>query len=141
MKRNKAYKPKQIESPQEMWRLFQEYVQLVKSNPFLVQDFVGGQGMEVQRKKEKPLTMEGFTNYLWNNDIMRDPKDYFSNKDGRYTDYIPVCTRVKETIRQDQIEGGMAGVYNPSITQRLNGLIEKTDNVHNVNEIVVKHDR
>jgi hypothetical protein len=30
-------------------------------------------------------------------------------------------------IRQDQIEGGMVGQYNPSITQRLNGLTEKTD--------------
>jgi hypothetical protein len=30
-------------------------------------------------------------------------------------------------IRQDQIEGGMAGVYNPSITQRLNGLKENIE--------------
>ena len=29
-------------------------------------------------------------------------------------------------MRQDQIEGGMAGMYNPSITQRLNSLVEKT---------------
>jgi hypothetical protein len=31
-------------------------------------------------------------------------------------------------IRNDQIDGGMVGQYNPSITQRLNGLVEKTDN-------------
>jgi hypothetical protein len=30
-------------------------------------------------------------------------------------------------IRQDQIEGGMVGQFNPSITQRLNSLTEKTD--------------
>jgi len=29
-------------------------------------------------------------------------------------------------IRQDQISGGMVGQYNPSITQRLNGLVEKS---------------
>ena len=132
---------KYIETPEKMWQLFQDYKKQVKGNPFLVHDFVGGQGQEVMRKKEKPLSIEGFTCYLWDNDIMTDPKDYFSNKEGRYADFVPICTRIRESVRQDQIEGGMAGVYNPSITQRLNGLVEKTDNVHNVNEIIVKHDR
>jgi hypothetical protein len=31
-------------------------------------------------------------------------------------------------IRNDQIDGGMVGQYNSSITQRLNGLVEKTEN-------------
>ena len=32
-----------------------------------------------------------------------------------------------DEIRQDQIEGGMSGIYNPSITQRLNGLTDKSE--------------
>ena len=36
------------------------------------------------------------------------------------------CSHIKELIRLDQISGGMAGIYNPSITQRLNGLKEET---------------
>ena len=45
---------------------------------------------------------------------------------------------VYKDIRNNQIEGGMAGIYNPSITQRLNGLVERTENKHEVSEIVVK---
>jgi len=40
---------------------------------------------------------------------------------------MEVCSRIKKSIRKDQIEGGMVGQYNPSITQRLNGLVEKQE--------------
>jgi hypothetical protein len=48
-----------------------------------------------------------------------------------YDDYMTICSRIKEQIRQDQIEGGMVGQYNPSITQRLNNLTDKQE--HKVN--------
>jgi len=115
---------KYIETPEELWKLFEAYKKDVKSKPFLVTDWVGGMGTQVERKKEKPLTMEGFSMFCW--DKISQVKDYFSNRDGRYNDYVHICSRIKEAIRQDQIEGGMAGMYNPSITQRLNGLVEKT---------------
>jgi hypothetical protein len=40
---------------------------------------------------------------------------------------VTICTHIKEIVRQDQIEGGMVGQYNPSITQRLNGLKEQVE--------------
>ena len=55
--------------------------------------------------------------------------------------FVPSVRVLRKTIRQDQIEGGMAGVYNPSITQRLNSLVEKTENKHEVNEIKITYDR
>jgi hypothetical protein len=73
--------------------------------------------------------MEGFEVYCFDNGIINDLSDYFGNKDGRYSSYADICLRVKKTIRNDQIEGGMAGIYNPSITQRLNGLTEKSEMV------------
>jgi hypothetical protein len=66
--------------------------------------------------------------------------DYFANKDGRYSEYATICSRIEEAIRRDQIEGGMVGQYNASITQRLNGLTEKVDTTTNgqsINEIKV----
>jgi hypothetical protein len=69
--------------------------------------------------------MEGFKNYCY--DLVGVVEQYFKNQDGFYTEYIPICSRVREAIRQDQIEGGMVGQYNPSITQRLNGLVEKQE--------------
>jgi hypothetical protein len=40
---------------------------------------------------------------------------------------LPICSYIKREIRTDQINGGMVGQYNASITQRLNGLTEKTE--------------
>ena len=120
-------KPKYIETPEKMWEHFEAYQKEVKSKPFLVKDWVGKDGDEVYREKEKPLTLEGFEVWCHKNNIISDLSDYFENKDKRYQDYIPICRVIRKIIREDQISGGMAGIYNPSITQRLNGLTEKVE--------------
>ena len=120
-------RPKAIPTPEDMASHFESYRTECKSNPILVHDFVGKEGRSDERKKERPLTYEGFCNWLYYNNIMSTPEHYFTNKDERYNEFIDICTRIKATIRQDQIEGGMAGTYNHSITQRLNGLKEATD--------------
>jgi hypothetical protein len=119
---NKKY----IESPEIMWELFEEYQAKVKANPFMVRDWVGGMAMQVERPKEKPLTYEGFSNYVFSKGILKDTDDYFGNTGGAYEEFSAICLRIKKIIREDQIAGGMAGMYNPSITQRLNNLVEKT---------------
>lgn len=121
---NPPIKKKYIETPEIMWELFLKYKEQVKTSPILQKDWVGKDGSEIYREKEKPLTMDGFQNYLDDEEIISDVTDYFENKGGRYQSYVRICSRIKRNIRQDQIEGGMAGIYNPSITQRLNGLAE-----------------
>jgi DNA-packaging protein gp3 len=133
-------KQKYIETPDKLWELFESYKTDLKRKPIKVHDFVGKDGDSVERKKERPLTMEGFQNYLDDNDIITDVTDYFENKGGRYQSYVRICSRIRRKIKQDQIEGGMAGIYNSSITQRLNNLVEKTENKHEVNEIIIKRE-
>lgn len=121
---------KLIESPEKMWELFVTYKESAKKKPILVQDFVGKDGMEVRRERERPLTMEGFECFVMDNTEIQYPDltEYFNGSNESYKDFFPICTRIRREIRQDQISGGMAGIYNPSITQRLNNLVEKTDN-------------
>jgi hypothetical protein len=116
-------KNKYIETPQRMWELFEAYRKDVKDNPRVRHVFVGKDGNSDFERLERPLTIEGFKNYCY--DVVGDITAYLVNRDNAYNDYSTICTRIKETIRQDQIEGGMVGQYNPSITQRLNGLSEK----------------
>jgi hypothetical protein len=95
-------------------------------------------GKVVQEKLRVPLTYEGFETFCYEQGVTVD--HYFRNTNGAYEDYCGICQRVKKIIRQDQIEGGMVGQYNPSITQRLNNLTEKTDvtsNGENINEIKI----
>jgi hypothetical protein len=125
-------KRKYIETPEKLWEYFQEYKKETKSKPFLIKDWVGKDAFNVQREKERPLTIEGLECWLFEKDIIGDLSHYFANTDNKYTEYLTICHAIKKAVRQDQIEGGMAGMYNPSITQRLNGLVEKTQTEVNV---------
>jgi hypothetical protein len=132
-------KPKYIESPEKMWEHFCNYRNEIKANPIYIieqkkgntiipKDFSGEMPDSIVKlPTQRPLTIEGFENWCADNDIIEDLGHYFANTDKRYEDYCTICKRIKQTIRQDQIEGGMVGIYNPSITQRLNGLVEKQE--------------
>jgi hypothetical protein len=135
-------RPRNIESSEKLWEYFIEYERQTKSDPIKVQDFVGKDGDEVNRERERPLTIEGFECYLFEQGIINDLGDYLSNKDGRYSEFATICRAIKRKVRRDQIEGGMAGIYNPSITQRLNGLVDQkaSDDKQDVT-IRVKYDR
>jgi hypothetical protein len=123
-----------------MWELFEAYVEKTKSNPILVQDYVGKDGMEVRREKERPLTMEGFELYCFALGIISELGDYFANKNGKYGEFSAICSRIRKAIRDDQIQGGMAGIYNPSITQRLNGLVDKQETkTDGIQKIIVEY--
>jgi hypothetical protein len=118
-------KHKYIETPEKMWQLFEAYVKHVKSTPRKKMVFVGKDGNQDYELLERPLTLEGFELYLFNEGIISDFQQYFENRDNRYSDYVYICSCIKKTIREDQISGGMVGQYNPSITQRLNGLVDQ----------------
>lgn len=125
-------KNKYIETPEKMWEYFLSYKEFTKNNPILVKDWVGKDADEVHREKERPLTIEGFECWCYDNDIINDLSNYFANSNDKYSDYSTICSRIRKAVRNDQIEGGMAGIYNPSITQRLNGLSET------INQNIVK---
>lgn len=113
-----AYKVDLMENPRERFVLCQKT------------------GEMVSEKLRRPLTKEGFAVFCRNNYEVTI-NHYFDNTDGAYEEYRGICSHIREEIRQDQIEGGMVGQYNHSITQRLNGLVEKTENKHELEVIEV----
>jgi hypothetical protein len=133
--RNLPGRPRKVESPDQLVSWFEEYVEETKSHPFKIKDWVGKDGKEVSREKEKPLTMVGFENYCAKKGYINDLKDYFANDRESYGEFQNVCQNIRNIILQDHIEGGMAGIYNHSLTARINGLVEKTENNNtNVNK-------
>jgi hypothetical protein len=125
---------KYIETPEKMWEYFEAYRAGVKSNPRLKTVFPGKDAIPQYEPLERPLTLEGFENWCADADIIEDLGAYFTNRDKRYGDYVTICSRIRRTIRQDQIEGGMVGQYNPSITQRLNNLVERQENTVHIEQ-------
>ena len=123
-------KEKYIETHEKMWELFEKYKQEVKSNPTIVKDWVGKDAEPVYREKERPLTMVGFECFVMNNTKITYPDltDYFENKDERYSNYIPISSRIRAEITNDQINGGMTMIYSQNLTARLNNLSDNTKN-------------
>ena len=142
-------KRKYIETPEKMWECFLAYKKEVKENPIItVEQKKGSTNIKldassdirdsveeikesiqalVELPRQRPLTIEGFENWLSDNEIIEDLGDYLQNKEERYSEYATILTRIRKNIRQDQIEGGMGGIYNASITARLNGLVDKKE--------------
>jgi len=143
---------KNIETPEKMFELFEAYVTEVKNNPFYLAEQKKGNTIIpknfegkitdislVDLPKEKPLSLDGFGNYCFKHKIHSNVEVYFANTDGLYSAFLSCCSRIRSIIRQDQIDGGMAGIYNPSITQRLNGLVDKQENT-NITKMTIEYE-
>ncbi len=118
-------KHKYIETPERMWELFLAYVTDTKTNPRVKIEYVGKDGDRVDTPIERPLTIEGFKN--WCAEDYGTIQHYLHNSEGAYDDYRTIMTRVREVIRQDQIEGGMIGQFNSNLTARINALSDKSE--------------
>jgi hypothetical protein len=118
-------RPKNIETPEAMWDLYEAYKRWCKENPRFSYSLSNKTGEATAVPLERPLTQVGFRTFAA--DRGQSVQDYFANYEGRYSAFTTICSRIEEAIRQDQIEGGMVGQYNASITQRLNNLTERVD--------------
>lgn len=117
-------KPKLIETPEKLYSYFEEYKEYIKTNPRTI-DKALQSGKIAKETLRVPLTMDGFEIFGFQKGVTIE--HYFRNTNDSYNEYCGICSIIKKEIRADQIEGGMVGQYNPSITQRLNNLTEKTD--------------
>lgn len=120
--------PKRIfKLPEDLKKSFVEYKEDLKeqSNEWLKVQYVGKEGDKVTDAQKVPMTFEGFKRFC--REKYGCVEQYFKNQGGYYDDFIPICSHVKEEIRENQIIGGLLSFYNPSITQRLNGLVEKKE--------------
>lgn len=126
----KVGRPNKISSPEMLWELFEVYKKNTKNNPILKHTFVGKEGRSEYSELERPLTIEGFENYCADEGIIGDLSHYFANTNNKYRKFLTICSRIRRVVREDQIAGGMAGIYNPSITQRLNNLVDKQQIEH-----------
>jgi hypothetical protein len=126
---SKVGRPRNVETPDEMYVLFNLYKTFIYENPrnkYIINQRTGELMIEPLRV---PLTLEGFEVFIYKK-FGYYIEQYFKNINKAYDEFLPICTHIRKEIRQDQIEGGMVVQYNPSITQRLNNLAERTETTH-----------
>lgn len=117
-----------FKKPEELEKVFKSYKEDLKQKAKQWEkiQYVGKDGSKKTDYPKLPLTLEGLKRYCWDEKI-GNIEQYFLNQGSLYNDFISICSRIKNEIREDQIQGGLLGFYNPSITQRLNGLVEKSE--------------
>lgn len=113
--------PAELERAFELWK-----IDLKKQEgEWLKVQYVGKDGSRETDGQKVPMTFEGFKRFC--RVKYGEVEQYFTNQDGLYKDFIGICSCIKDEIRENQIIGGLLGFYNPSITQRLNGLTDKQE--------------
>jgi hypothetical protein len=123
-----------FEKPEQLAKAFEEYKDDLRTQSYEWKkvQFVGKNGDRVEEPTKVPMTMEGFKRFCRVN--YGDITEYFLNRNNYYDDFTNICSHIKEEIRENQILGGLLGFFNTSITQRLNGLIDKTDTTVNITQ-------
>lgn len=114
--------------PDDMEFAWMEYRDWVKeeSKEWVKVQYVGKDGARVTDRYKLPLVLEGFYRFC-KQEKGGSCKHYFVNSDGYYDDFRTICDQIKDEIRENHITGGMLNVFNPSITQRLQGMVDKTE--------------
>ena len=130
-------------SPDELelaWQAYKNHL-IEEAHKWPKVQYVGKEGQRVEDYPRLPLTQQGFEVFCYKN--YGCVEQYFKNSGGFYDDFIPICSQIIKERQENQITGGMLGVYNPSITQRLNNLVEKVEDVtpQSPKKIIIKVNR
>lgn len=120
-------KHKYIETPERMWELFCEYVKHESENPYYKVEYVGKDGDMVRTPLQVPITFEGFECYVADQNIINDLGDYSKNDDGRYSEYAPIITRIRNNCFSQNFKGAAVGLFNANLIAKKLGLVDKKD--------------
>jgi DNA-packaging protein gp3 len=118
---------KNIESPEQLWKYFCDYIEHERNNPMYRRDYVGKDGEEKDTPLQVPITFEGFECYLWDKDVISDLKDYASNKQERYTEFAPIITRIRQNCFSQNFKGAAVGLFNANLIARKLGISDKQE--------------
>jgi len=132
MRRNGNIHPTRIfKTPKDLKKVWEDYKAELKekSKEWPRIQYVGKDGKKVEDYPVLPYTYEGLKRYCRDQGI-GEIHHYFDSKDVYYEEFRDICRAIKEEIREHQITGGMINHFNPSITQRLNGLVDRSEVEH-----------
>jgi hypothetical protein len=117
-----------FKTPEDLEQAFTEYKLSLKETAKKWEkiQYVGKDGSKKTDYPKLALSLDGFEVWYYNQN-KKFIGQYFDNKGEYYNSFVAICSHIRKEIRADQIQGGLLGFYNPSITQRLNNLKEQSD--------------
>ncbi|NGM63492.1 DNA packaging protein [Sphingobacterium sp. SGG-5] len=130
--RSKHGRDKLFETPELLWDAACEYFQWCDDNPLIEivieKVKVNGFGDKITKQdlpKMRPYTLHGLCLYL---DCSTEYFRHFKQNNKDHKDFMPILTRIEETIYNQKFSGAAAGFLNPNIIARDLGLVDKKEN-------------
>jgi hypothetical protein len=112
---------KTFNTPEDLYKVFEEYRDFVKTNPKLIQKLAYTQVVSIEH--ELPLTLQGFEAF-----VGADLSRYLSATKGTiYEHYGIVARNIKTQVKADQLQGAIVGYFNANIVSRLTGMHAKVE--------------
>lgn len=136
---NPIGKPPLYPNPQDLWDKAVEYFNWSIEHPipivnkstkhrnFTSRGSEDGNGEEVQTAP-RPFTLYGFCAWC----SIANWTEFKHSAAHRTEDYLRVVRAIEDTITQQQLDGGLTGLYNSNLTARLNGISDKIEQVSDV---------
>lgn len=117
-------------TPQALLEAFEEYDKHYEANPILNDKaFSTRDGIRhTDIQSRRPRTINGFCKFL-----RITGRTWLDWKHDR-TDLKEAIELIEEAIKADQLEGGLGGIYNPTIAARVLGLEERISNAHSLQD-------
>lgn len=123
-------RPPKFKTPQQLYDKFVEYVRTVDAMPIRVAQSVKQKGRSSGENKENyvnlvahPLSLTEFCLFAG----ISNWSDFKTHKRNRTKYFAIVIARIEAYLRNQQVNGAMAGLYNANIVARLNGITERTE--------------
>ena len=110
-----------FKTPEELEKDCISYFEWADNNPWIKTDVVRGgdnAGMLLEIPTQRPYTLIGLCQHI---KITKETFNEYAKKDG----FSNLCTRVRDKINNQQIEGALVGSFNPSLTARIQGIADK----------------
>ena len=114
-------------TPEQLQKKIDEYFDWAENNPLYKYDVVKtgvDAGKELKIKIARPYTVQAL---VWFLNIDSQTWYNLTSEDQKNEALFEIATRANNRIKQNQMDGASAGLYQPMIIARLNGLSEKTD--------------
>ena len=129
-KANKVGRPKKLKSPKILMDAAKEYFEWCHANPVIKNEMIkSGEhaGSIVAVPVLRPYTWMGLEMWLYDKKIIAKLDDYRANKNDNYSDFSDTLMHITNIIRDQQLTGGLADIFNSNLISRVLGLSEKSE--------------
>jgi len=131
--------PRNIDSPEQLWNLFEAYKESIETIQIEVPHVKLG---TVKMNVKAPITMEGFKVFAFR-EVGCIQRYIDGSLEHDKNQYVEIITRIKNEIYSHNFNRAAVGVYKENLIARQLGMTEKTENKNENNhtgkvEIIVK---